>query len=133
MVKANTRATRIGAEKSFFIKAEDFLEGAKEAVNGHPNASATLAVHAVISACDAICAKFLQRRHAGSDHMQAVEMLNELPIGKEEVRPKVRQASRVLSKKNIAEYEDRIIWSEEARSMIRDAERFLTWVRIKIE
>lgn len=133
MVKSNTRATRIGAEKSFLVKAEDFLAGAKEAVNDHSNASAALTVHAVISACDAICAKFLQRRHAGSDHMQAVEMLNELPIAKDEVRPKVRQASRVLSKKNLAEYEDRIIGHEEALSMIRDAERFLAWVRTKIE
>jgi len=133
MVKFNTRSTKIGAEKSFFVKAEDFLESAKEAVNDHSNASAALAVHAVISACDAICAKFLQRRHAGSDHMQAVEMLNELPIDKDEVKPKVRQASRVLSKKNLAEYEDRIIGSEEALSMIKDAERFLAWVRTKIE
>ncbi|MGH9910177.1 MAG: HEPN domain-containing protein [Nitrososphaerales archaeon] len=133
MVKSNTRSTRIGAERNFFLKAEDFLEGAKEAVDDHSNASAALAVHAVISACDAICAKFLQRRHAGSDHMQAVEMLNELPIDKDEVRPKVRQGSRVLSKKNLAEYEDRIIGSDEAQSMIRDAERFLAWVRAKIE
>jgi uncharacterized protein (UPF0332 family) len=65
--------------------------------------------------------------------MQAVEMLNELPIDKDELRPKVRQASRVMSKKNVAEYEDRIIEKSEALQMIRDAERFIDWVRKKIE
>jgi uncharacterized protein (UPF0332 family) len=132
-MKFSTRPTKLGAEKSFFMKAEDFLEGAREQVNDHSNTAATLTIHAVISACDAICAKFLQRRHAGSDHMQAVEMLNELPIDKDELRPKVRQASRVMSKKNIAEYEDRIIEKSEALQMIRDAERFIDWVRKKIE
>lgn len=128
-MKFNTRPTRLGAEKNFFIKAEDFLEGARKEVNDHSNAAATLAVHAVISACDAMCAKFLQRKHAGADHMQAVEMLNALPIDKDELKPKVRQASRVLSKKNTAEYEDRIIAKDEAREMTRDAERFVEWVR----
>lgn len=132
-MKFSTRPTKLSAEKNFFIKAEDFLEGAREQVNDHSNAAATLAVHAIISACDAICAKFLQRRHAGADHMQAVEMLKELPIDKDELRPKVRQASRVLSKKNTAEYEDRIIAKNEAREMIRDAERFIDWVRKRIE
>jgi uncharacterized protein (UPF0332 family) len=132
-MKFSTRPTKLGAEKSFFMKAEDFLEGAREQVNDHSNGAATLTIHAVISACDAICAKFLQRRHAGSDHMQAVEMLNELPIDKDELRPKVRQASRVMSKKNVAEYEDRIIEKSEALQMIRDAERFIDWVRKKIE
>jgi hypothetical protein len=65
--------------------------------------------------------------------MLAVEMLNELPIDKVEVRPKARQAARVLSKKNLAEYEDRTIGSEEARDMIKDAERFLAWVRKRVE
>lgn len=132
MVKSNARPTRVGAEKSFFAKAEDFLDGAKGEVNDHSNAAATLAVHAVISACDAICAKFLQRRHAGSDHMQAVEMLNELPVDKDELKQKVRQASRVISKKNIAEYEDHIIGKDETLHMIKDAERFIDWVRKKV-
>ncbi len=132
-MKSSTRPTKIGAEKNFLTKAEDFLDGSRKAVNDHSNAAATLAVHAVISACDAICAKFLQRKHAGADHMQAVEMLNELPIDKEELKPKVRQASRVLSKKNVAEYEDRMIANDDAHAMIRDAERFVEWVRKKIE
>jgi hypothetical protein len=38
-----------------------------------------------------------------------------------------------MSKKNIAEYEDRIIEKSEALQMIRDAERFIDWVRKKIE
>lgn len=131
-MKFNTRPTKIGAEKNFLIKAEDFLEGARKEVNAHSNAAATLAVHAVISACDAICAKLLQRKHAGADHMQAVEMISELPIDKDELRSKVRQASSVLSKKNMAEYEDRIITKDEADEMIRDAERFVEWVRKRI-
>ena len=51
----------------------------------------------------------------------------------DELKPKVRQDGRVLSKKNLADYEDRTIGREEALDMIRDIERFLAWVRAKIE
>ncbi|MFY3740479.1 MAG: hypothetical protein HMLIMOIP_000918 [Candidatus Nitrosomirales archaeon] len=39
MVRSNSRPTKIGTEKNFLAKAEEFLQGAKVAMNDHPNAS----------------------------------------------------------------------------------------------
>ena len=68
------------------------------------NSSAVLSVHAVISACDAVCAIFLQLRHGGADHLQAVELLGNLPLERSEIESKMKQARRVISLKNAAEY-----------------------------
>ncbi len=127
-----TKPTKIGSDKIYLRKAKEFLEGAKLLVeNEEWNSSAVLSVHAVISACDAICARFLQLRHAGADHMQAVELLGNLPVDREEVKAKLKQARRVISMKNASEYEDKLIKQDDAQEMLRDAERLVKWAEQK--
>ncbi len=127
-----TKPTKVGSEKIYLSKAKEFLEGAKLlAENEEWNSSAVLSVHAVISACDAICARFLQLRHSGADHMQAVELLRNLPIDRGETKTKLKQATRVISMKNASEYEDRLIKQGDAQEMLRDAERLVKWVEQK--
>lgn len=87
----------------------------------------------IINACDAICSRFLQLRHSGADHTHAVELLNSLPFKKEELDAKVKQARRVISMKNAAEYEDRLIDEDEAKEMFRDTKRILEWVDSKYQ
>jgi len=78
-----------------------FLKGAiMEAKKENWNSAAVLSIHAVISACDAICTKFLQLRHGGMDHMQAVELLGSLPFERSEIESKLKQARRIISLKN---------------------------------
>jgi len=60
--------------------------------------------------------------------MQAVELLNSLPLERSEIESKLKQARRVISFKNVAEYEDRLIRQNEAQEMFRDAERLVEWV-----
>lgn len=129
----STKPTKIGADKLYLNKSKDFLVGAKSEIqNGNWNSSSVLSVHAVISACDAVCSRFLQLRHSGADHMHAVELLNSLPIDRKELDAKLKQARRVISMKNIAEYEDKLINREEAGEMLRDAERIVEWVTGKL-
>ena len=86
-----TRPTSVGSDRIYLNKAREFLEGARLLAGEERwNASAVLAVHAVISACDALCARFLQMRHAGADHMQAVELLDSLPLDRGEVYAKLK-------------------------------------------
>jgi HEPN domain-containing protein len=128
----STRPTRIGADKFYLYKSKDFIKGSEfEIKNRNWNASAVLSVHAVISACDAVCARFLQVRHSGADHMHAVELLTSLPLNGTELDPKIKQARRVISMKNVAEYEDRLIKEDEAKEMLRDARRVVEWVERK--
>ncbi|NOZ77553.1 MAG: HEPN domain-containing protein [Euryarchaeota archaeon] len=127
-----TKPTSVGSDRIYLNKAREFLEGARGlAGEGRWNASAVLSVHAVISACDALCARFLQLRHAGADHMQAVELLGSLPLSKGEINTKLRQAGRVISMKNAAEYEDRLIKQADAQKMLKDAARLVEWAEGK--
>src|SRR5450756_1180631 len=108
-----TKPARIGSDKIYLTKTRDFLKGAiMEAEKENWNSAAVLAV---ISACDAICARFLQLRHGGVDHMQAVELLGSLPFERYEIESKLKQARRIISLKNAAEYEDRLVTQNEAQ------------------
>ncbi len=59
--------------------------------------------------------------------MQAVELLNSLPLERSEIELKLKQARRVISLKNAAEYEDKLIKQSDAQEMHRDAERIVEW------
>ncbi|MFH0904289.1 MAG: HEPN domain-containing protein [Methanobacteriota archaeon] len=129
-----TKPARIGSDKIYFTKAGEFLRGAIiEADKENWNSSAVLSIHAVISACDAICARFLQLRHGGADHMQAVELLGSLPLERSEIESKLKQVRRIISLKNAAEYEDRLIKQSEAQEILKDARRLVEWVETKLE
>ena len=134
MVTPTTTRTRIGAESIYIQKAEKFLEGAKLTLDkGNWNSAAVLAVHTTISSCDAICAKFLQKKHSGGEHLQAAYLLRELPFpDKTELENKVKQARRVLDIKNFAEYEDKFVKEADAREAVQSAERLFDWVKEKL-
>jgi len=128
----STKPTRIGSDKIYLGKAKEFLEGAKALAEEEKwNSSAVLSVHAVISACDAVCARFMQLRHSGADHMRAIELLKNLPIERAEIESTLKQARRVISLKNAAEYEDALVKESDARQMLKDAERVMEWVEKK--
>lgn len=130
----STKPTKIGSDKIYLGKAKEFLEGAKRlAEEERWNSSAVLVVHAVISACDAVCARFMQLRHSGADHMHAIELLKNLPIERAEIESKLKQARRVISLKNAAEYEDKLIKRGDAQRMLKDGERLVEWAENKLE
>ncbi len=64
--------------------------------------------------------------------MQAVELLGSLPFERFEIESKLKQARRVISLKNAAEYEDRLIKQTEAQEMLKDAQRLVEWVENKL-
>ena len=129
-----TKPTKMGSDRIYASKAREFLEGAKaEMEKGKWNSSAVLSVHAVISACDAVCARFMHLRYSGADHMQAVELLGGLSIERTGIESKLKQARRAISLKNTAEYEDKLIRQGDAQEMLRDAERLVEWAESKVK
>jgi HEPN domain-containing protein len=44
----------------------------------------------------------------------------------------MKQARRVISLKNAAEYEDKLIKKSDAHEMLRDAERLVEWVENRV-
>ena len=67
-------------------------------------------------------------RHAGERHEDAIALLQTLSLPQDTLQRKGRQLGRLLSIKNAAEYEERLIKEDEASEAVKDAERFLDWV-----
>lgn len=114
-------------------KAEEYLETSKDAFEKQRwNATVTNAVHCGISAADALTAFFTGFRHAGERHEDALNLLKELKFDPDEIKNKSRQLQRLLQIKNAAEYEEKLMSEQDADNSLRDAERFLAWVKVKL-
>jgi len=116
--------------KNYLRKAEECFETASECLrNGWLNAAVINAVHCGISACDALTVFMLGVRHAGDRHEDAISLFQTVGLPRDVLLVKSRQLSRLLEIKNTAEYEERLMDENDARETVRDAERFLGWVK----
>ena len=93
---------------------------------GKWNSAGLQAVHAVISASDAVIVYYGGVRSVELDHREVVGLLHDI-IG-ETAATAGRHVSRVIAKKNLIEYERRSITQADSREMVGHAKRFLEWV-----
>lgn len=93
---------------------------------GKWNSAGLQAVHTVISASDAVIVYYGGVRSVELDHREVVGLLHDI-IG-ESASAARRHVSMVIAKKNLVEYEGRLITQSEARDMVEHAIRFLDWV-----
>lgn len=130
-----TAATQPGEEKNFIRKAQKFLEGAEEMLQrGNHESAAVLAVHCVISSCDALTAKLLGCKHVGDDHLGIINLLKDLPLrDNTERNNKIRQVKEVLMKKTQAEYESKSVRKADTETMVTQASRIFTWGKELVE
>ncbi len=118
----------------YLAKAEQFSAEAAAAMKGSRNDAAMLnAVHAVISATDAVCVAFAGRRSADPDHRGAADLLQEIGGKSRELTQNVRQLRMLLAKKNVVEYESRRASAREASDAVKRADRFVDWASQIIE
>jgi hypothetical protein len=121
-----TRAVDKGRYKAFFAKARDFAFMMDISIEEEKwNSAGLQAVHAVISASDAVIVYYGGVRSAELDHREVVGLLQDI-IG-EGMSAAGRHVTRVIAKKNLVEYEERLITPKEARDMAEHARRFLDW------
>jgi hypothetical protein len=113
--------------RSYLGKAEEFLAAARDSLEaGHSLAATSLAVHAGISACDAICGARTGQRAAGSDHGQAVALLDQ--AGREG-KDAARVLTRLMPLKNQAEYEPKDVPKATAKRAVEQAEKVIMIAR----
>ncbi len=118
-----TRRVAAAQTRTYLGKAEEFLAAARESLEaGHSLAATSLAVHAGISACDAICGARTGQRAAGSDHGQAVTLLDQ--AGREG-KDAARALARLMPFKNRAEYEPEAVPKATAKRAVDQAERIV--------
>lgn len=111
-------------------KAEQFFDEARIALEaGRHDACMLGAVHAAISAVDAVTVALLGRRSADPDHRRAADLLEQVALDSPEFRSRVRQLRELLARKNIVEYESRRATAREATDATRRSERLVTWAR----
>ena len=125
--KRKTRIVDKNQYHAFFAKAKDFAFMMDVSLEeGKWNSAGLQAVHTVISASDAVIVYYGGVRSAELDHREVVGLLHNI-IG-ESASAAGRHVSRVIAKKNLVEYEERLIIQSEARDMAEHAKRFLEWV-----
>ena len=110
-------------------KAEQFHRAMLEAVSKEDwDAVGLNAIHCVISSNDALLGLRYGIRPAGKNHAEAAEVLMKYEKG-EDARKNASRFDRMVKKKNLVEYEGRVITASEGRKLATDAERFLNWVK----
>lgn len=118
--------------KSFYVnylkRAKECLHAAENSFNNREwNAATINAIHSGIAACDAMCVYFLGKRHAGESHNDAVALFKTIKSSKE-MDTNANRIARILHIKNMAEYEERLVYGPEAEKALKDCKRFLKYV-----
>ncbi|MGQ9652392.1 MAG: hypothetical protein ACUVXJ_20055 [Phycisphaerae bacterium] len=126
-----TRSVSPQAAGNYLKKAQEFAAAMESALEEKRwNAAALAAVHAAISAGDAMLAAFVGIRSAERDHRQIVTLLAD-HLGKDGGQAS-KHVQRVIALKNLVEYEERLIRQAEANQMAAHVRRLMTLVESKL-
>jgi len=128
--KIRTRKVNKSLYSNYLKRAKECYMAAIECLKNEDwNAATICVIHACISACDAMCIYFLGIRHAGENHNNAVRLFKTIRIQDGNLSKNANRLNRILSIKNMAEYEERLVFKSEAEKIVKDMERFFNYVR----
>lgn len=131
--KFSTRDVNKSLYANYFKRAEECLYAARDSFDAEKwNASAINSIHSCIAACDAVCVYFLGKRHAGDSHNDAIRLLKMIGENDEGINANANRASRIISIKNMAEYEERLVYRSEAEKILKDCERFFEFAKKRL-
>lgn len=127
------KLSTVEIEKSKYInylkKALEFYRSMKDALDNELwNSAGLAAVHAGISANDALLVYFHGIRSTSPDHQDAVNLTLSL-LNREDAKEAVGHLRRLISKKNLIEYEGKVFSMSDAEEVAKHAERFINWVK----
>jgi len=133
MVKFKTRDVEKSLYANYLKRAEECYHAAVNSFEAQELNSATIsAIHACIAASDAMCIYFLGKRNASESHNEAAALFKTIKADDKEINANANRISRILAIKNMAEYEDRLVFRTEAGKVLKDCERFLEYVKTKL-
>lgn len=122
----DTRPAERVSARHHLTKAREFHETARDALaSGKPNAAGLAAIHSGISAADAALVASAGLRSASKDHAAAVVLLRK-HVPEAGVKQE-RQLRGLLALKNVIAYEQRLVTSEESRTLTQNAGRLVKW------
>lgn len=127
--KLKTRDVQKSLYGNYLKRADECLHAARHSFNNQEwNAATINAIHCSIAACDAICVYFLGKRYAGDSHNETVTLFKTIKQN-ETISINVNRILRILRIKNMAEYEERLVYKSEAEKVLKDCERFVEFVK----
>jgi HEPN domain-containing protein len=110
--------------RDYLAKAEEFQRAASRSLaEGDPNAAGVLAIHAGISAADAITIHFLGLRSAGQRHLDVLGLLSQTAHPRKVAAQ--RQLQELLGEKKAVEYEGRLVSVSDSNRMVKLASRMV--------
>lgn len=125
--KIPTRNVGKSSAAIYLAKSRQFSRAMTDSLsNGDWDAAGLGAVHCAISANDAVLVLAKGIRSTSSRHEDSVALLESL-VSAPGVKNSVSHLKRLVAKKNVIEYEDRMFRESEARDAVKRASRFLTW------
>jgi HEPN domain-containing protein len=132
-----TRPVDRGRYRIYLEKAERFLRIADVAVDrGEWDPALSAAIHAAISAVDAVCVQRLAARSAEENHEDATNLLrtaSDLPAS--DLATLSKQFELLVGMKTLAEYEDRLVTGQDAKEGHKLASRIVAkvraWIKLK--
>ncbi|MCK5396781.1 MAG: HEPN domain-containing protein [Thermoplasmata archaeon] len=134
MAEIRTRAVDRHKFKNYLKKADEHYKAMELSYEtGLWTACVVNAIHCAINSIDALTVFYLGFRHAGDRHHDVLQLLLKLDIDKKELRSKSQQLSNLLSIKNAAEYEERLMDAKDAENARKASDRLYTWVREKLK
>ncbi len=120
--------------RTYLAKANEFLGSATAALAADQHDAALLAaIHAGISACDAVTVALGGIRSTDPNHLRAADLLETVARQSREVHEHANQFRGLLKLKNLVEYEDRRASAREAQTGIKRAERLVSWATTLLE
>ena len=130
--KFKTRDVNKSSYTNYLKRAEECFHAAQHSLLEQEwNASAINAIHCCIAACDTMCVFFLGKRHSGDNHNDASALFKTIK-STDEYNTNANRILRILRMKNMAEYEDRLVYKSEAEKIFKDCDRFLEFVKGKL-
>jgi hypothetical protein len=93
--------------------------------SGNFNAVGTLAIQCAISSADAVCVYEKGVRSISEDHFDVCDLVGS--ITRPEAHEKSSLLKRIVSKKNLIQYERRNIYQAEAEELAKTVSRFYQW------
>lgn len=120
--------------RSYLAKAKEFLEASTASLSAERHdAALLLAIHAGLSACDAVTVALRGVRSIDPDHLRATDLLEAAARESEDVQQHAGQLRGLLKVKNLVEYEDRRVSAREADTGAKRAERLVNWATTVLE
>ncbi len=111
---------------NYLKKAEDNQIQMLEALsNNNFNAAGTLAIQCAISAADAVCIHEIGVRSLSQNYLDLCDLVKSVPLP--DSVDKSNSWQRIISKKNLIQYESRSIFQKEAIEIVKGANRFFQW------